>query len=129
MTSKNYEKMDEYGYDDNGDHGDDGNNKRDGYMESKKHEHKGGRSDGRSDEQSKSILQRYIERIERLNEEKDEVAKQVRDVYAEAKGDGFDARIMRMIIKLRKMKPHEVMEQDMLLETYKRAVGMASDQD
>ncbi len=69
-------------------------------------------------------LRLLIERIERLEEEKKGIADDVRDVYAEAKAVGYDTKIMRQIIKLRKMKPDERSEQDMVLETYKAALGM-----
>lgn len=69
-------------------------------------------------------LRLLIERIERLEEEKKGIADDIRDVYAEAKAVGYDTKIMRQIIKLRKMKPDERSEQDMVLETYKNALGM-----
>lgn len=69
-------------------------------------------------------LRLLIERIERLEEEKKGIADDIRDVYAEAKAVGYDTKIMRQIIKLRKMKPDERSEQDMVLETYKSALGM-----
>lgn len=70
-------------------------------------------------------LRLLIERIERLEEEKKGIADDIKDVYAEAKAVGFDAKIMRMIVRLRKMKPDDRSEQDMILETYKNALGMA----
>jgi uncharacterized protein (UPF0335 family) len=70
-------------------------------------------------------LRLLIERIERLEEEKKGIADDIKDVYMEAKAVGFDTKIMRMIIRLRKMKPDDRSEQDMLLETYKTALGMA----
>jgi uncharacterized protein (UPF0335 family) len=70
-------------------------------------------------------LRLLIERIERLEEEKKGIADDIRDVYAEAKAVGYDAKIMRQIVRLRKMKPDDRNEQDMLLETYKNALGMA----
>ncbi|MEP0392399.1 MAG: DUF2312 domain-containing protein [Erythrobacter sp.] len=69
-------------------------------------------------------LRLLIERIERLEEEKKGIADDIRDVYAEAKAVGYDTKIMRQVIKLRKMKPDERSEQDMVLETYKSALGM-----
>lgn len=72
-------------------------------------------------------LKQYIERIERLEQEKAELAADVRDVYAEAKANGFDPKIMRQVVKLRKMDNHERDEQDMLLDTYKAALGMIPD--
>lgn len=69
-------------------------------------------------------LKQYIERIERLEEEKQGLASDIRDVYAEAKGNGFDAKVMRKIVSLRKMPDQERTEQDELLELYKAAIGM-----
>ena len=69
-------------------------------------------------------LRQFIERIERLEEEKAALAGDIREVYAEAKGVGFDPKIMRQVIKLRKMDKDEVQEQDALLETYLHALGM-----
>ncbi len=70
-------------------------------------------------------LKSLIERIERLEEEKKGLADDVKDVYAEAKGVGFDAPTIRRIVKLRKMEPEKIREQDELLELYKSAIGMA----
>ena len=70
-------------------------------------------------------LRLLIERIERLEEEKKGIADDIRDVYSEAKAVGYDAKIMRQIVRLRKMKPDDRSEQDMLLVTYKAALGMA----
>lgn len=69
-------------------------------------------------------LKQFIERIERLNEEKGELLTDIREVFAEAKNFGLDPKIMRMIIKLRQMKSDARQEQEALLETYKQAVGM-----
>ena len=69
-------------------------------------------------------LRLLIERIERLEEEKKGIADDIRDVYAEGKAVGYDAKMMRQLIKLRKMKPDERREMEMLLETYKAAVGL-----
>jgi len=70
-------------------------------------------------------LRLLIERIERLEEEKKGIADDIRDVYAEAKAVGYDAKIMRQIVRLRKMKPDDRSEQEMILDTYKTALGMA----
>lgn len=70
-------------------------------------------------------LRLLIERIERLEEEKKGIADDIRDVYAEGKAVGYDTKMMRQLIKLRKMKPEERAEMEMLLETYKAALGMA----
>lgn len=71
-------------------------------------------------------LRSYIERIERLEEEKQNISEDIKNVYAEAKSGGFDIKIMRTIIRLRKMKDNDMEEQEYLLETYKRALGMSS---
>ena len=68
-------------------------------------------------------LRLFIERIERLEEEKKGIADDVRDVYAEAKANGYDPKIMRMIVRLRKMETHTRQEQDAILETYRQALG------
>ncbi len=70
-------------------------------------------------------LRRFVERIERLEDEKRELQEQIREVYNEAKAEGFDVKVMRQLIRLRRMKPHERGELEELLETYKAALGMA----
>ena len=69
-------------------------------------------------------LKSFIERIERLEEEKKALAEDIRDVYSEAKASGFDAKVMRQIVKIRKMDKDDLDEQEALLETYMRALGM-----
>jgi uncharacterized protein (UPF0335 family) len=69
-------------------------------------------------------LLNYIQRIERLEEEKTNLAADVRDVYREAKGMGFDTKIVRELIKLRKMEPDDRQELEALIESYKMAIGM-----
>ena len=69
-------------------------------------------------------LRLLIERIERLEEEKKGIADDIRDVYSEAKSVGYDPKIMRQIVRLRKMKPDDRSEQEMVLDTYKVALGM-----
>ena len=66
----------------------------------------------------------FLERIERLEEEKAGLGDDVKDVYAEAKGVGFDVKIMRRIVKLRKMDAEKRREEDELLDLYKAAIGM-----
>jgi uncharacterized protein (UPF0335 family) len=70
-------------------------------------------------------LRLLIERIERLEEEKKGIGDDIKDVYSEAKSAGYDAKIMRQIVRLRKMKPDDRREMDMLLDTYKAALGIA----
>ena len=69
-------------------------------------------------------LRLLIERIERLEEEKQGIAEDVKDVYIEAKAVGYDPKIMRQIVRLRKMKPDDRAEMEMLLDTYKKALGL-----
>jgi uncharacterized protein (UPF0335 family) len=74
---------------------------------------------------AKERLRSFIERIERLEEEKAALTGDLREVYAEAKGVGFDAKIMRQIVKLRRLDNAERQEQEALLDLYKQAVGLA----
>ncbi len=69
-------------------------------------------------------LKSFIERIERLEEEKAALAGDIREVFAEAKGNGFDTKIMRQVLKLRKLEQDDRQEQEHLLDLYKRALGM-----
>ena len=69
-------------------------------------------------------LRLLIERIERLEEEKKGIADDISDVYSEAKSTGFDAKIMKQIIKLRAMKPDDRREMQAVLETYMAALGI-----
>jgi uncharacterized protein (UPF0335 family) len=72
-------------------------------------------------------LRSFIERIERLEEEKRTLAADIKEVYAEAKGSGFDTKIMRQLIRIRRMDKDDVDEQEALLDIYKRALGMLAD--
>lgn len=69
-------------------------------------------------------LRLIIERIERLEEEKKGIADDIKDVYSEAKATGYDTKIMRQIVRLRKMPKHDRQEMEALLETYKAALGL-----
>ena len=69
-------------------------------------------------------LRLLIERVERLEEEKKGIADDIRDVYAEAKAVGYDAKIMCQIVRLRKMKPDDRKEMEAILDTYKAALGL-----
>ncbi|OYX93540.1 MAG: DUF2312 domain-containing protein [Novosphingobium sp. 35-62-5] len=69
-------------------------------------------------------LRLLIERIERLEEEKKGIGDDIKDVYSEAKSTGYDAKIMRQIVRLRKMKPDDRREMEAVLETYKNALGI-----
>ncbi|HVM84738.1 MAG TPA: DUF2312 domain-containing protein [Candidatus Binatia bacterium] len=69
-------------------------------------------------------LKSFIERIERLEEEKAAIAGDIKEVYSEAKSSGFETKIMRQIVRLRKMEAQERAEQEQLLDVYKQAIGM-----
>lgn len=69
-------------------------------------------------------LRLLIERVERLEEEKKGISDDIKDVYLEAKATGYDPKIMRAIVRLRRMKPDDRREADALLETYKCALGI-----
>lgn len=69
-------------------------------------------------------LKSFIERIERLDEERRALVEDIKEVFSEAKGVGFDVKTMRQIIKLRRLDQDERDEQEALLDTYKRALGM-----
>ena len=73
---------------------------------------------------AKDHLKAFVERIERLEEEKKALADDVRDVYAEAKANGFDVKALRTVIRLRKQDVDERKEQEAILETYMHALGM-----
>lgn len=70
-------------------------------------------------------LRLFIERVERLEEEKRGISDDIRDVYQEAASNGYDTKIMRQIVKLRRMETHARQEADAMLETYRIALGMA----
>jgi uncharacterized protein (UPF0335 family) len=72
-------------------------------------------------------LRSFIERIERLEEERKTLAEDIKEVFAEAKGNGFDTKIIREIIKIRRMDEDDLDEQETLLDIYKRALGMLPD--
>ena len=73
---------------------------------------------------AKDQLKAIIERIERLEEEKKAISDDIRDVYAEAKGNGFDVKALRTIVRMRKQDANERQEQETILETYLQALGM-----
>ena len=85
--------------------------------------------DGRKDEQTahrfaKDHLKAFVERVERLEEEKKAIADDIRDVYVEAKGNGFDVKALRTVVRMRKQDVNERKEQEAILETYLHALGM-----
>ena len=70
-------------------------------------------------------LRAFVERIERLEEEKKVISDDIKDVYAEAKGNGYDVKILRKVVSLRKKQPHEREEEEAVLDLYMHALGMA----
>ena len=79
--------------------------------------------DGKLTDAAREKLRLTVERIERLEVEKKEVADQIKDVYAEAKAMGYDPKILRQVVRLRKQDRDERQEQESLLETYMSALG------
>jgi len=73
---------------------------------------------------AKSQLRAIVERIERLEEEKKTISEDIKDVYGEAKGNGYDVKALRTIIRMRKQDANERAEQETILETYLQALGM-----
>ncbi len=73
---------------------------------------------------AKDQLKAIIERIERLEEEKKTISEDIRDVFAEAKGNGYDVKALRTIVRMRKQDANERQEQETILETYMQALGM-----
>ena len=69
-------------------------------------------------------LRQFIERFERLEAEKKDIADQQKEVMAEAKARGYDTRVMRKLVALRKRDPHDIAEEEAVLEMYKEALGM-----
>jgi uncharacterized protein (UPF0335 family) len=70
-------------------------------------------------------LRAFVERIERMEEEKKAIAEDIKEIYAEAKGNGFDTKVLRQVIKIRKQDRSERLEQEAILELYMAALGMA----
>jgi len=70
-------------------------------------------------------LRSLVERIERLEEERKALGSDIKDIYAEAKSAGFDVKVLRQLISLRRKEPAEIEEQETLLDVYRRALGMA----
>ena len=71
-------------------------------------------------------LRAFVERIERLEEEKQAIAEDIKEVYAESKGNGFDTKVLRQVIRIRKQDRAERLEQEAILELYLSALGMAA---
>lgn len=76
---------------------------------------------------AKDRIRNFIERIERLEEEKQAIADDIKEVFAEAKGEGFDVKIIRMIIRIRKQDDNERAEQEAILDLYLHALGMTAE--
>lgn len=74
-------------------------------------------------------LKQYIEKIEHLEDEKVELAEHINDVFRQAKIDGFDTKIMKRVLKIKKMKTQDREEQDLLLDTYMLALGLIAEND
>jgi uncharacterized protein (UPF0335 family) len=70
-------------------------------------------------------LRGFVESIERLEAEKSDIAEQIKEKLAEAKGRGYDTAVLKLVIKLRKQKPDQIAEQEAILDMYKSALGMA----
>lgn len=77
-----------------------------------------------SDSVAQDQLKAFVERIERMEEEKQAIASDIKDIYAEAKASGFDTKVLRQIVRIRKQDHNERMEQEALLELYMTALGM-----
>lgn len=73
---------------------------------------------------AKEHLRSFVERIERLEEEKKALADDIREIYSEAKGTGFDTKVMRQVVRLRKMESADRQEQEAMLDLYLSALGM-----
>lgn len=69
-------------------------------------------------------LRQFIERAEQLDAEKKDIAEHIKEVFAEAKGRGYDAKVMRKVIALRKRKPDEIAEEEAIIDMYRHALGM-----
>lgn len=74
-------------------------------------------------------LKQFIERVERLEQEKQGIAEDIKEVFAEAKSNGFDVKTLKEVIKIRRMDASELEEQEYLLDTYKRALGLLPELD
>jgi len=82
-------------------------------------------STNRPDSVAQDQLRAFVERIERMEEEKAAIAADIKEIYAEAKGNGFDTKVLRKLVTIRRQDANERMEQEALLELYMSALGMA----
>jgi uncharacterized protein (UPF0335 family) len=78
-----------------------------------------------ADSVAQDQIRAFVERIERMEEEKKAIADDIKEIYAEAKGNGFDTKVLRQVVRIRKQDHAERMEQEALLELYMTALGMA----
>ena len=78
-----------------------------------------------SDSVAQDQIRAFIERIERMEEEKKAIADDIKEIYAEAKGNGFDTKVLRQVVRIRKQDHQERMEQEAILELYMAALGMS----
>ena len=83
-------------------------------------------NDSGHDSVAQDQLRAFVERIERMEEEKAAIATDIKEIYAEAQGNGFDTKILRKLVAIRKQDANERMEQEALLELYMSALGMTS---
>lgn len=74
--------------------------------------------------ETKKQLETIVERIEKLEEEKSSIASDIKDVYAEAKGNGFDTKAIKVIVKLRKKSKEELQEEESILDTYRKIFNL-----
>ena len=79
-----------------------------------------------TDDVTQDLLRSFVERIERLEEEKKTISDDIKDVYSEAKGNGFDTAVLREVIRLRKQDASERQEHEAILDLYLQALGMAA---
>ena len=79
-----------------------------------------------TDSVAQDQIRAFIERIEKMEEEKQAISDDIKEIYAEAKGNGFDTKVLRQIIRIRKQDHAERMEQEALLELYMAALGMST---
>jgi uncharacterized protein (UPF0335 family) len=83
------------------------------------------RDDSDSNTVASDELRQFIDRVERMNEEKAAISADIAEIWSEAKGRGYDVKVMKLIVKLRKMDPNERAEQDAILQLYMSNLGMA----
>jgi uncharacterized protein (UPF0335 family) len=90
---------------------------------------KGGLGGGNRSGIAREQLRAFIERIERLEEEKKAIADDIKEIYAEAKGSGFDTKVLRQVVRIRKQDQAERAEQEAILDLYLHALGMVGHSD